>query len=147
MTEDMELFVQKFRTQELSFAEPQGWQLSLRPAQTTLGAMILSVQSGARDLTALDAQEAQGMSQGFALAEHLARSHFGAVRINILCLMMQDPIVHFHILPRYDQTVGRYDKQWTDADWPRPPHISTDAADEVILMRMLEDVRTYMKQR
>ncbi|MEQ6250810.1 hypothetical protein ABMC89_18105 [Sulfitobacter sp. HNIBRBA3233] len=140
-TDDLTRFDEKFRVETLLLADTGGWALSLRPGQTTLGATVLSVRSGARDLAALTGPEASGMAAGFGLAERLSREVFGAVRINILCLMMQDPIVHFHILPRYDREIDRYGRTWVDADWPGPPVITADPAPDGILQAIRKDLR------
>jgi len=134
-------FAAKFKLETLEVARPNGWVLSVRPGQITLGAMVLSVQSGARDLVALDAQEAMGLVEGLAMAEALSRKVYGAIRINILCLMMQDPIVHFHILPRYNQPVDRHDRRWEDADWPGPPVIRPTSDDGETLIEIRDTLR------
>ena len=46
-------------------------------------------------------------------------------RINYLMLMMVDPHVHFHVIPRYSEA-----RQWDgiafpDAGWPGPPQLDT----------------------
>jgi diadenosine tetraphosphate (Ap4A) HIT family hydrolase len=45
-------------------------------------------------------------------------------KLNYLMLMMVDPDVHFHVLPRYegDRSYGGLD--FSDATWPGPPDIS-----------------------
>lgn len=130
-------FRQKFRLAPLHLADCGTWALSLRPQQLTLGSMVLSLRSGGFNLADLGPVEGQDMAAGFALAEQLARGIFGAVRINLLCLMMQDPIVHFHIIPRYDQPVLRHGLTWQDQDWPvaptlRPVETSAPALDAVL---------------
>lgn len=130
---DLDAFDDKFRTDELRLTDIQGWRLSLRPGQVTAGAMVLSVASGTRDLAALTPEEGQGLAAGLGLAERLARDVLGAVRINALCLMMQDPVVHFHVLPRYDRPVRAAGRDWTDADWPGPPQLAGEAAETAVL--------------
>jgi glycerol-3-phosphate cytidylyltransferase len=39
-------------------------------------------------------------------------------------LMMVDPEVHFHIIPRYESAIEFCEKIFTDTDWPRPPNLS-----------------------
>jgi diadenosine tetraphosphate (Ap4A) HIT family hydrolase len=114
-------FRETFRLDTLSFRDSQGWTLSVRPGQITLGAMVISSSRGRLDFQDLDGDEAVGLSGAFALTERLAKDVFGAVRINLACLMMKDPIVHFHVVPRYDRPVERYGRTWEDADWPGPP--------------------------
>ena len=141
------VFARKFRLDRLTLWQGGGWVLSLRPEQITLGSMVLSVESGARNLADLGPDEAIGMGRGFALAEGLAREVLGAVRINILCLMMQDPIVHFHILPRHDRTARRHGRDWSDGDWPGPPLIRPAPTDAEVLEALAAELRAAAASR
>lgn len=138
---DLKAFRAKFRLDDLTLAEQEGWVLSLRPGQMTLGSMVLSVASGTQDLAGLTPAEGAGLAAGFGLAERLARWHLGAVRINALCLMMQDPVVHFHILPRYDGPVERHGIDWHDKDWPGPPVVAPVDTPEPLLRALRDDLR------
>lgn len=143
---DLAAFREKFRLEDLHLVECDGWILSLRPAQLTLGAMVLSAASGVQDLAALAPGEAPGLARGLGLAERLAREIFGARRINALCLMMQDPVVHFHILPRYDAPVERHGLTWHDADWPGPPVIGPAETPEPVLMALRDELRAAVSR-
>lgn len=46
-------------------------------------------------------------------------------RINWLMLMMVDPQVHFHVLPRYDGARSHGDLTVGDAGWPGPPDLKS----------------------
>lgn len=142
-TRDLVEFRAKFRLDELEIARTPGWILSLRPGQITLGAMILSLASGARNHADLTPEEGAGLAAGLGMAERLAREVYGAVRINALCLMMQDPVVHFHILPRYDAPCTRHGRQWEDADWPRPPTIRPGEEPPELLHALRDDLRLH----
>ncbi len=139
---DLAAFRAKFRLDDLHLTACDGWVLSLRPAQLTLGAMVLSVASGTQDLAALNDTEASGLARGLGLAERLAREVYGAARINALCLMMQDPVVHFHILPRYAAPVPRHGRTWSDADWPGPPVIKPAETPEPVLLALRDELRS-----
>lgn len=134
-------FRDKFRVAELHLAETGGWDLSLRPGQLTLGAMVLSLRSGAMAFDTVTPAEGAGMAAGFALAERLAKGALGARRINVLCLMMQDPIVHFHVLPRYDAPVARFGRDWIDADWPGPPTVAPCTTPDAVLAEIASVLR------
>ena len=140
-------FDEKFRLRELALGHTEGWNLSLRPDQITLGSMVLSLAADKFDLSGLSEAEARGMAAGFGQAERLAREVFGAVRINILCLMMQDPIVHFHILPRYDHPLNRHGRDWVDADWPGPPAIRAAPIDTDMLHRLRDELRAALSAK
>ena len=59
-------------------------------------------------------------------AEDAAGALFGAVRLNALCLMMKDPLFHFHLLPRYAAPVDFAGRPWVDDGWPGPPALADD---------------------
>ena len=57
--------------------------------------------------------------------EHALSTFCGFERINYLMLMMVDPHVHFHVIPRYSG-----DREWRgltfgDAGWPGPPDLGS----------------------
>ena len=45
-------------------------------------------------------------------------------RINYLMLMMVDPHVHFHVIPRYSGTRTIAGMEVTDHGWPRTPDLT-----------------------
>lgn len=134
-------FREKFKLNDLGFAVAGGWCLSVRPGQLRLGAMLLSSGSGARSMEELTSVEQQGMGEAFALAEKLANRVFEADRVNYLCLMMQDPIVHFHVLPRYSNSVKRYGQVWEDPEWPAPPVVMPVISSDEVLAAVKEDLK------
>ncbi|MGR3677142.1 MAG: hypothetical protein ACU0AZ_04025 [Paracoccaceae bacterium] len=142
--DDMAAFDAKFRVPELLILEAGGWRLSVRPGQPTLGSMVLSIQSGTCELAALSTEDGTGLAAGLGLGERLAREVFGAVRVNALCLMMQDPIVHFHLLPRYDQSVKFAGQSWDDTVWPGPPQILAPDAGTAVLEELRDTLRAAL---
>ena len=46
-------------------------------------------------------------------------------KINYLMLMMVDPNVHFHVLPRYSDTQSFGDADYPDSGWPGPPNLGS----------------------
>ena len=144
-SDEMKAFAEKFRQQELLVTDIEGWRISVRPGQLTLGAMVVACRSGARDMSSLTDQERAGMATAFALAERLSKQTFAAQKINFRCLMMQDPIVHFHVIPRYQAEVSRHGKVWVDNDWPRPPTIAAVQTDDVVLHAIRDDLRLMLE--
>ncbi|SFX08933.1 hypothetical protein [Marinospirillum alkaliphilum] len=129
----LKVFQEKFRVHELSIAETPGWILSVRPQQLTLGSMVLSVQTEAKSFAELTACQCQEMGQLLAHAEQLVKERLDAVRINVLCLMMQDPLLHFHVFPRYAEPLQFAGQVWQDEDWPGPPLIRPVVTDQAVL--------------
>ena len=64
-------------------------------------------------------------------------------RINYLMLMMVDPDVHFHVIPRYDGSRSFGALAFADAGWPGPPAlepaVALDAAAIDSLVARLRD--------
>ena len=144
MTDDQVAFAAKFKTRELHLAQLGNWDLAVRPGQLTLGAMVISARSGETDFAALDPSENVDLVAAFALAEKLSKTAFGAVRINLLCLMMQDPIVHFHVLPRYDTEKDMFGETWFDRDWPGPPKIGPSETSDTLLRHIRAALRSAL---
>jgi len=53
--------------------------------------------------------------------ERTLRDFVAYERINYLMLMMVDPDVHFHVIPRYPDTRSLLGVEYRDAGWPGPP--------------------------
>ena len=98
--------------------EHNHWIVLLRPKQVTIGSLVLAAKS---DATALGDLNAEVWSE-YALVtreiEELLRKTYKADKFNYLALMMKDPNVHFHFIPRYSQPVKIGDQQFADRDWP-----------------------------
>jgi diadenosine tetraphosphate (Ap4A) HIT family hydrolase len=81
-----------------------------------------------------------------ARVEAGARDLFGAVRLNALCLMMQDPLFHFHLLPRYRDPVVFAGHEWVDSGWPGPPNLADNQAEtdeELAELRQVYSTRAW----
>ena len=142
MPEDTVLaaFRETFRLDELTVTRNDTWVLSVRPAQLTLGSMIVSVAAGQQRFQELGATEGAGYADIVATAERLALDVYGAVRINVVALMMKDPVVHYHVLPRYDAPVDRHGTTWEDGDWPGPPVFGPAPTDDDVLLAIREEL-------
>ncbi|RLK48369.1 diadenosine tetraphosphate (Ap4A) HIT family hydrolase [Alkalispirillum mobile] len=123
MATELDAFREKFQVDALSVAGTEHWVLSVRPQQLTLGSMVLSTRANVLDFASLSEAQSRDMAHLFGEAERRVKTLFGAARINALCLMMRDPLLHFHIFPRYENKVAFAGQDWIDADWPKPPQI------------------------
>jgi len=50
--------------------------------------------------------------------ERMMKNDFGAVRLNLFSLMMVDPQVHFHVIPRFDKGVEYGGQTYVDEYYP-----------------------------
>jgi diadenosine tetraphosphate (Ap4A) HIT family hydrolase len=139
---ELEEFRAKFRVAELLVHENEHWCWSVRPVQCTLGAGVLSARQGASRLSELPVEAGAhflGMAQ---VIERVLGQMFEYDRINYLMLMMVDPHVHFHVVPRYSRPVRYAGQMWSDAGWPGPPLLDGPAPDRGIL----EDIRAALQR-
>ncbi|HBK57439.1 MAG TPA: HIT family protein [Xanthomonadales bacterium] len=104
------------------------WLVLLRPAQATLGALVLASTEPVRSLSEVSADGFTELARITADIEQALAAAFAYQRINYLLLMMVDPDVHFHVLPRYHDPRRFADTLFTDPGWPGPPRLdhSTD---------------------
>ena len=104
------------------------WVVLLRPAQPTLGSMILACKEEATALGAVSAEAWSEVAVATADLEGALRATFDHQKINYLALMMVDPHVHFHVIPRYSTTRDFEGSSFADAAWPKPPDVTTALA-------------------
>jgi diadenosine tetraphosphate (Ap4A) HIT family hydrolase len=137
-------FRETFRLDELTVVEGERWTLSVRPDQITLASMVISHRAGALDFASLRPGDGDGFTDLVAVAERAAKALYGAIRLNVICLMMKDPIVHFHVLPRYDAPVERHGRTWTDEDWPGAPTIAPAPTSDREQHAVRDDLRAHL---
>jgi diadenosine tetraphosphate (Ap4A) HIT family hydrolase len=115
--------IHKFGYPATLLREYDHWLVLLRPAQVTAGSLILAAKG---DATAYgDLPRAAFAEQAVVIAEIELnlRAAVAYERINYLMLMMVDPHVHFHVIPRYDGTRSFAGLEITDCGWPGPPDL------------------------
>lgn len=112
---------QTFGWPETRIAELEHWGIALRPAQPTLGSLVLMCKQPVRAFSDVDAAGFAELQGAIAGIEAMLRATTGYDKINYLMLMMVDPDVHFHVIPRYDGTRAFGGESFTDHGWPGPP--------------------------
>jgi diadenosine tetraphosphate (Ap4A) HIT family hydrolase len=99
------------------------WVVMLRPAQLTLGTLVLCCKERAESFGEISPGAFAEQKRAVMELEATLRGlPFGASKINYLMLMMRDPQVHYHVLPRYLE-----DREFdgvTFSDEPGPPVLS-----------------------
>lgn len=104
------------------------WVVLLRPAQPTLGSLVLAAKSEAIAFSDLPAEAFAELAQITAEIEITLGNAIDYQRINYLMLMMVDPHVHFHVIPRYEGTRTAQGFTIADAGWPKPPALGEAVA-------------------
>lgn len=104
------------------------WLVLLRPAQVTAGSLVLAAKSTVLAYGAL-APEAF-VEQGLVIADIEQSLHHALAyeRINYLMLMMVDPHVHFHVIPRYQGSRSVGGITLPDTCWPGAPDLKSATA-------------------
>jgi diadenosine tetraphosphate (Ap4A) HIT family hydrolase len=102
-------------------ADYDHWVVLLRPAQPTLGSLVLAAKGEATEFAALPPAAFAEMQRVVGDTETALRGAVAYDRINYLMLMMVDPHVHFHVLPRYSGERTACGITIADAGWPKVP--------------------------
>ena len=129
-------------------AETPRWSVQVRQAQATLGALVLVCKDPATAFSAISAEAHAEMKPLVERIERCLKKAFAYDKINWLMLMMVDPDVHFHVLPRYAAPRAFGGQEFTDPGWPAAPNVgfnpplgSTTLADLTAhLKRVWDDV-------
>jgi len=116
--------IAKFGHPATLIAEYDHWVVLLRPAQPTLGALVLAAKSEATAFGDLPATAHAELKVAAAAIEAALTDAVGYAKINYLMLMMVDPYVHFHVLPRYDGERSGAGLTVADAGWPGQPDLA-----------------------
>jgi len=121
----MNVTIRKFGYPATLLKELDHWVILLRPAQVTLGALVLAAKSDATAYGQLPREAFSEQAEAIARIEAALASYCQYERINYLMLMMVDPNVHFHVIPRYEHSRRWHDQEFADAGWPGPPRLES----------------------
>ena len=101
----------------------QHWLVLLRPEQPTLGSLVLASTSSAEAFSALPAEAFAELGTVVGDIEAALKDAVGYEKINYLMLMMVDPHVHWHVLPRYGGERSAAGVTLADRGWPKAPQL------------------------
>ena len=115
--------IRKFGYPETLIEEFDHWLVLLRPTQPTLGSLILAAKSDVTSFADLpDAAFAELAIVSRAIETALSAA-VGHEKLNYLMLMMVDPHVHYHVIPRYAGTRTHDGLVFEDHGWPKLPEL------------------------
>ncbi|MBB3938823.1 diadenosine tetraphosphate (Ap4A) HIT family hydrolase [Novosphingobium fluoreni] len=120
--------IRKFGYPATLVAEHDHWVVLLRPAQPTLGSLVLAAKSDVTAFGDLPTQAHAELKVVTSAIETALRGFVDYAKLNYLMLMMVDPHVHFHVIPRYEGSREWQGKQFPDAGWPKVPDLSAAVA-------------------
>ncbi|MDO9471199.1 MAG: HIT family protein [Nitrosomonas sp.] len=134
--------MRKFGAPQTIIRQYQYWSVMLRPAQATLGALVLTAHEPAEAFSQLSPESFTELHSITGQIESALTKAFQYDKINYLMLMMVDPDVHFHVIPRYAQPKPFAGMEFIDAGWPAMPNLgqvnTTDAAINQHIMNHLQ---------
>jgi len=116
--------MQKFGYPDTLIRDYEHWCVLLRPAQATLGALVLVCKDPAEAFSDISPEAFTELSLVTGDIEQSLSTFQAYRKINYLMLMMVDPDVHFHVLPRYDQPQSFEGTVYPDPGWPAVPDLS-----------------------
>ncbi|HUE78607.1 MAG TPA: HIT family protein [Sphingomicrobium sp.] len=117
--------IEKFGFPATSIREFEHWHVLVRPAQVTLGSLVLAAKSEATAFSELSGQAFAEQAEVIAAIENGLTIFCAYERINYLMLMMVDPHVHFHVIPRYSEAREWGGMSLADRGWPGPPDLKS----------------------
>ena len=119
----MNATIEKFGHPATLIAEYDHWVVLIRPAQPVLGALVLAAKSDATAFGDLPTEAHAELKTVTAAIEAALSEAVGYTKINYLMLMMVDPHVHFHVLPRYEGDRSGAGLTIGDPGWPAQPDL------------------------
>jgi diadenosine tetraphosphate (Ap4A) HIT family hydrolase len=120
--------IEKFGWPASLIRDYRHWVVLLRPAQPTLGALVLAAKSDATAFGDLPAEAHAELKTVTTEIEAALRQAIAYQKINYVMLMMVDPHVHFHVVPRYEGERENDGISVTDAGWPGQPALGQAVA-------------------
>ena len=129
----------KFGYPETLIAEYSSWLVLLRPQQVTLGALILACKESAQSFGTVSPAGCEELARATQDIENALKRAFEFDKINYLMLMMVDPDVHFHVVPRYADAHSFEENTFEDPGWPGPARLEHVTSTDDALNRQLID--------
>lgn len=135
--------IAKFGYPDSLVVDYEHWVVLLRPQQATLGALVLVCKGQALAFADIGPAAFAELPIVVGDLEAAVGRAFSYDKINYLMLMMVDPHVHFHVLPRYGEDRTFAGSRFRDAGWPALPDMSsvnetTEAARTALIGRLRE---------
>lgn len=116
--------IRKFGYPETLVAEYAHWVVLLRPTAVTLGSLVLAAKGAATAYGTLPIEAFTEQAAVVRTLETCLRTFVDFEKINYLMLMMVDPHVHYHVVPRYSFVRSFGNADYLDIGWPGLPDMS-----------------------
>jgi diadenosine tetraphosphate (Ap4A) HIT family hydrolase len=113
--------IEKFGYPESLIHESSSWVVLLRPKQVTLGCAVLACKEDATTFGDVSPEAYAELAEVTRSLEAALQASFAPQKLNLLALMMVDPHVHFHVVPRYSEAQEFAGVDFPDKGWPKHP--------------------------
>lgn len=138
MTKSVSEFTIKYKLNDYKLFENDNWIVSLRPEQKTPFSMIISIKSNIFQMRDLNSSQILELQETYKFIENISYDNLKANKVNFLCLMMVDSIVHFHVFPRFESVFNYKNIKLVDKYFPKPVDLTdgyslnTDTIDNIL---------------
>jgi len=122
--------------------EYEYWCVLLRPAQVTLGSLVMICKQDVTQFSDISADAFAEMKQVTGDIETNLAQFRPWEKMNYLMLMMVDPHVHYHVIPRYSSDQSFEGAVYRDSGWPAVPQLGDAVKPEAdAFEKLLETLR------
>lgn len=137
--------LKKFNYPNSLIKEFNNWYLLLRPEQITYGSMVLVEKSSKKQLSKISKKSFLELKEITIKIERLFLTKLKFNKMNYLILMLVDPHVHFHIIPRHKKDIFFNQKKFKDFGYPKPPNFfKKNNINSKVFNKLKERIRNYL---
>lgn len=134
--------IQAFGYPNTLIKEYKHWCVLLRPKQVTLGCLVLAEKSGATNYGDISVEAMTEQKKVVADIEAILKKILEPQKFNYLMLMMVDPNVHFHVIPRYEKEKLFEGITFQDTGWPKLPDMGhSHEVNEEVQQKLIEKLK------
>ena len=112
--------LQVFEEEKNTIKEYSFWKLLISNRSRTLGNCVLIIKRDVHRFSELTEEEVVELGVAVKEVENALQGAFRYDKINWLMLMMKEPQVHFHVIPRYKEPRECGGKNFVDGFQPSP---------------------------
>mgnify|MGYP001223787849 CR=1 FL=1 len=144
MNQNFRNFKKKFLIEELIILESNFWIVSLRPMQTTFGAMVISLKRETNSLSDLTTEESKNFGEILLEISKVNKKYLKTNLSNIFQLMLIDNYVHWHYFPRFKHDCN-INKIYDPIGWPKMLDNlnKTIIEDDYSLSKIYKQIKSY----
>ena len=136
--------MEKFGYPDTLVQDLNHWSVLLRVQQATLGSLVLVCKQDVEAFSEISQEAFAELGVAARQIETSLQTFRPYEKINYLMLMMVDPNVHFHVIPRYSAPQEFAGVEFADPGWPAVPQLSSavsaDGDLRAKLLAALQDV-------